>query len=344
MDNGTDSMRKSGEATQATDGHELDLSTTLDTINVDKSSSGSSAATHQEPLEQQSGAAPSPVPPRLEPCLSRGENIRDALLRFLDHPFLQLSGAVVTLGLVASFLMKFFLLVGWHGLCEPKRDCDPRNKIFNILSHILNVCLKYQAVLALPWRITNFLHTTGWACPHRQNEPGHDLYGQVTDDVWFHIPLRQRTWILVFLMGNCVSQYAHQVTRYIYHSYQLQHQLPGIVWTNLFMALALACFYIAGSLIVYHANKIRKTDPQRFGQGPAEIVCEKWHQLWRKEVPPRREPSAVIIDRKDEDETTLVPKVGKRPSDTVSEFDPTRSRRRRQLIELNRSSMRMFAM
>lgn len=333
-----DSLRKSGEEGDSAAALDQELGLLPTTTTPDTNVGSSSFAQQDPPFERGNGVVPSNSPPLLDPCLSTGENMRDALLRFLDKPFLQFLGIVVTISLVASFLMKFFLLVGWHGLCEPRRDCDPRNKIFNILSHVLNICLKYQAVLAFPWRITNLLHTTGWACPHRHNAPGNDLYGQVTDDIWFHIPLRQRTWILVFLLGNCVSQYFHQVTRYIYHSYQLQHQRPGVVWTNLFLSLALACFYIGGFLIVYHGNKIRQTDPQRFGQGPVELVREKWNQLISSPTEPYTDGN---------NETTLVsvaPKVGKRPSDTVSEFDPTRSRSKRQLVELNRSSMRMFAM
>ena len=221
-------------------------------------------------------------------------------------------------------------------LCRPRTDCNPRNDIYNVAIQFLNVFFTYMATVSMPWRCTNFLHTVGWSCPHRENAPGHDLFGKVTDDVWFHVPLRKRIVILVFLLLNCLTQYANQVTRIIYYNYDLQNEFPGNMWTNIFFGLSMICAAIGGSLMGYHTGKIRATDPERFGLGPVELIREMYHKRFHREDSLESGPDA---------ETHGVRPHRRRASEIArSEFDPTRASSRTSVIDVNRSSLRMFAL
>jgi hypothetical protein len=147
----------------------------------------------------------------------------------------------------------------------------------------LNGFFTYMATVSMPWRCSNMLHTLGWACPRRERSPGHDLYGQVTDDVWFSVPLRQRAWILQYLLWNCLTQYANQVTRIIYYNYELQNEYPGNLWTNLFFGLSMLCAATGGTLMAYHTGKVRARDPARFGPGPVQLARDLYKQVvWGK--------------------------------------------------------------
>ena len=197
----------------------------------------------------------------------------------------------------------------------------------------------------MPWRCTNFLHTTGWGCPHRENAPGHDLYGQVTDDVWFHVPLRKRVVILLFLLFNCLTQYANQVTRIIYYNYDLQNEFPGNMWTNIFFALSMICAAIGGSLMGYHTGKARKTDPERFGLGPVELAREMYNKTFHPDkVQPEGEVPAVAVEADIAAQRTGTESHRKRAHEAESDFDPTRAPLRQSVIDVNRSSLRMFAL
>jgi len=271
---------------------------------------------------------------KLDPPLSAGENMRDALLQILDSTFFQYLGIVVLIGVVASGAVFFFFLMGWQTLCRPRTDCNPRNDIYNVAIQFLNVFFTYMATVSMPWRCTNFLHTTGWSCPYRENAPGHDLFGQVTDDVWFHVSLRKRIVILLFLLLNCVSQYANQVTRIVYYNYDLQNEFPGNMWTNIFFGLSMICAAIGGSLMGYHTGKVRATDPERFGLGPVELVRDMYHKIFHREGPSERENDAPGAE----------PHRTRASEAVESEFDPTRAPSRRSVIDVNRSSLRMFAL
>jgi hypothetical protein len=204
---------------------------------------------------------------------------------------------------------------------------------------LLNGFFTYMATVSMPWRCTNLLHTLGWACPRREHSPGHDLYGQVTDDVWFSVPLRQRTWILTFLLWNCLTQYANQVTRIIYYNYELQNEYPGTLWTNLFFGLSMLCAATGGALMAYHTGKVRATDPARFGPGPIRLARDLYQQVVRGKVGDGDE-GGVAEGVLGIDAST----PPRRTSQTSATFDPTRESQRRSLVEVSRSSLRLFAM
>ena len=298
------------------------------------------------PLDAATTSSPPPSPSDLDPPLSSGEKMRDALLRLLDGTFFQYLGLAVLFGVVASGALFFFFLMGWQTLCRPRTDCQPRNDIYNIAIHFLNVFFTYMATVSMPWRCVNFLHTTGWACPFRNNEPGHDLYGQVTDDVWFHVPLRQRLVILIILLLNCLTQYANQATRIIFYNYDLQNEFPGNMWVNIFFGLSMICAVIGGCLMGHYTGKIRATDPERFGLGPIELAQDMWKQ-WRqkKSASETNDDNDAAAASPTENVGSERPHHSRRASEAaLPEFDPTRAPQRHSVIDVNRSSMRMFAM
>ena len=298
-------------------------------------------AQQTEAMTDEAANGHSGTTPVLDPPLTTGEKMRDALLRMLDSPFFQYLGICVLIGVVGSGALFFFFLMGWQTLCRPRTDCQPRNDIYNISIQILNGFFTYMAVVSMPWRCTNFLHTTGWSCPRRENAPGHDLYGQATDDVWFHVPLRKRIWVLVFLLLNCLTQFANQATRIKFYSFELQNEYPGSLWVNVFFVAAFLTAGIGGALMGHYEGKVRATDPERFGPGPIELVRVMWHKFRNKET---AESEEVVTPTTDGEDTGAPRQPMRRVSETSAEFDPTRSPSRRSVVHVNRSSMRMFAM
>jgi hypothetical protein len=212
----------------------------------------------------------------LNPPQSCGENLRDVLLRMLDHPVFQVTGIIVLVLVVIDGAFFFFLLVGWHNLCDtPSRtDCEPRNRYYNISVQILVGLFTYMALDTITWRTTNFLHTMGWSCPYRRNAVGHDLYGQPTKEMWFHIPLQRRKGILMVLLLNCWTQFANQWSRIQFSTYQQQSTMPGVVWINLFFVLSMVCGFIGAAWYLYEEYRLtlRNPTPGTFEPGVIDYI------------------------------------------------------------------------
>jgi Protein of unknown function (DUF2985) len=208
----------------------------------------------------------------LDPPLSKVERYRDAILRALDLPIFQSIGIAVLLGVIIDGALFFFLLVGWHTLCTPRTDCEPRNRIYNISIQVLNGFFTYMAIVTLPWRVSNFLHLTQCSCPPRSNAIGCNLYGQLDSDLWFHIPVRRRLYITIILLLNCFFQFVNHATRFVKITYDEQDKAPGNIWTNVFFAAAFLSAGIGGVWIAVEAAALRKAQPGKFGHGPVDTV------------------------------------------------------------------------
>ena len=212
---------------------------------------------------------------KLSPPQSKGEKYRDILLAALDAPFFQIIGIINLMIIIIDGAFFFFLLCGWQRLCfEPKRtDCSPRNELYNITIQILNVCFTYMAIVSMPWRCTNIIHLSGGACPRREYGDGLDLYGQRSNDIWFHIPRKTRVVIMVQLLFNCLFQFCNQASRIIYYSYELQNKMPGQFWTNIFFVLSMLTAFTGGVHLALEESKLRKKTPNHdFGLGPIDII------------------------------------------------------------------------
>lgn len=216
---------------------------------------------------------------RLDPPVSRGEQWRDHALRCLDLPIMQKLGIVVLILVIADGALFFFLLMGWHRLCRPRRDCDPRNELYNLSIHILNVLLSYTAILSLPWRLANFFHLTHLSCfyPIRSSQPGRNLYGLPDPELWFHIPSAKRLGITIVLLLNCTFQFINHGTRIYFYNFDRQGHYPGNIWTSVFFAAAFACAGVGGTWMAIEAARMRKRHPGKFGPGPIGTLHELWN-------------------------------------------------------------------
>ena len=272
----------------------------------------------------------------VDPPLTCVEHFRDDILRLLDTQFFQVVGILVLIGVIIDGAVFFFFLMGWQNLCRPRTDCNPRNDIYNISVQILNGFFTYTGIVSLPWRCTNFLHVSGWHCPRRQNKPGYDLYGLPTMDIWFHLSRKQRIYILIPLILNCVFQFINQSMRIIYWNYELQDELPGVIFVNVFFASSFLSGFVGGSLLVYFSHLKRQEHPGKFGPGLKELVQEFWGKhVRRKEATDDEDGEGG--DKEEEEQPQPLPARFDHP-------DPTRADNKWEATKLDRAEMRLWAL
>jgi hypothetical protein len=209
---------------------------------------------------------------------SKTEKFRDNMLRRLDGVFFQRVGLVVLFLVIADGSFFFFLLMGWQAMCDyPHRtNCEPRNWWYNFSVQFLTALFTYMVTVSMPWRCANFIHTTGWSHPHRPNKPGLDLYGMPSKDIWFHVPLGRRAGIEVMLLLNCLTQYLNQICRGIFHDYELQDEVPGVFWVNIFFASSFLFALIGVIWQIVEERKLRRQFPGKFQPGPIEWINQHW--------------------------------------------------------------------
>jgi Protein of unknown function (DUF2985) len=268
----------------------------------------------------------------LDPKMSLAETWRDHLLRLLDGRLFQAIGLTVLLLIVADGAFFFFLLMGWHGMCTPRTDCEPRNYWYNVAVQFLTALFTYTALVSMPWRCTNALHIFGCSCPYRQNSVGSDLYGFPSNDIWFHIPLSKRCGILSFLLLNCLTQFANQYTRLVYSTFDAQNTTPGNIWTGVFFLCSMLCAAIGGAWLVYEESKLRKSSPPgKFPPGLLQVIGEYFRRCRKgKEEPLESNQGDVAV----EESEGPVPDV----------FDPTRHPSLHDITPASRGAMRLFGM
>ena len=280
----------------------------------------------------------------LDPPISSGENFRDALLRLLDGELFQLIGLIVLFLVVLDGAFFFFLLVGWQGMCTPRTDCDPRNYWYNFAVQALNVLFTWTAIVSMPWRCTNAIHIAGWHWPRRKHEIGCDLYGLQSKDIWFHIPLRRRGGIILFLLLNCLTQFANQITRILYASFDEQNTWPGNLWTNVFFVASMACAAAGGGWLIYEETKLRKANPPgKFVPGLLEVIgpyvrCKKEGVCKKKTEELIAEEEEIVVEAEEPTPEPL--------PDPTDHADPTRHHFHylHDITPASRASMRLFGM
>jgi hypothetical protein len=286
------------------------------------------------------------IDPVITPPPGSGENIRDWILRTLDRPFFQYLGLLVLFTIIWTGALFFFFLMGWQSVCRPRTDCEPRNWWYNWAIQALNVCFTYTSIISMPWRATNAIHTFGWACPHRRNEPGYDLYGLPSKDIWFHVPLFRRGGILITLILNCVFQFINQGTRIIYYNYELQDSSPGNIWTNVFFVASFACAGIGGGWLLFESGRVRKTHPPgTFAPGPLDAAKIQYAAYKARRAEAKKKDDDKAVDEEQVAEEQEGVDVTEDETDPSMHYpDPTREGKRRSVVEVNRSSMRLFGM
>ena len=109
------------------------------------------------------------------------ETARDKLLEFLATPLLSYWTLIYVwhaCAVVLTGAVFFFMLVGWHGLCDPPTGCEPRNTIYNVTVQLLTALFTFAVLLTWTWRAAN-VHQL--LCSKRGCEPGFDFYGRPTE-------------------------------------------------------------------------------------------------------------------------------------------------------------------
>lgn len=209
------------------------------------------------------------------------EKLRDSMLRWLDGAFFQSVGLVVLFFVITDGAFFFFLLLGWQGMCDyPLRtNCEPRNWWYNFAVQFLTALFTYMVTISMPWRCANFVHTIGWSHryrPYRPNKPGLDLYGMPSKDIWFHVPLVRRAGIEVMLLLNCFTQYANQICRGIFRTYEKQNEFPGVFWVNIFFGSSFLFAAIGAVWQIAEERNLRRQFPGKFQPGPVEWINKHW--------------------------------------------------------------------
>lgn len=225
--------------------------------------------TTSEPCDEPSN----PINKAIHPPPSKIELLRDRCLEILGGEAHNWIALIVLILVVIDGAFFFFLLIGAHNMCDtPSRtDCDPRNWWYNFSIQFLNVLFTYLAIVSLPWKLAHAAHLLP-ATRSRSCNVGLDLYGQPSNEIWYHICPKRRRWMVGFLLVNSLTQYANQVTRIVYYNYNLQNTYPGVLWTNLFFVLSFACAGVAGLFQLREETLLRKQRPQEFPPGPVEIA------------------------------------------------------------------------
>lgn len=177
-------------------------------------------------------------------------------------------------------------------------------------------------------------NSSGGACPRRTYEDGKDLYGQPTNDIWFHIPRKARILIMVQLLFNCLFQFCNQATRIIYHTYELQNEMPGQFWTNIFFVLSMLTAFTGGFHVAYEESKLRKNNPHHeFGPGPIDIIKE-YIKNYKKQNAVQQGNAQNSVD-----DTDISSSLGR---STFAESLTWESSR--HVLNFDRNAMKLFAM
>mmetsp|Transcript_28100 Transcript_28100/g.77282 ORF Transcript_28100/g.77282 Transcript_28100/m.77282 type:complete len:288 (-) Transcript_28100:1658-2521(-) len=215
----------------------------------------------------------------LDPPLTESEKRRDWLLDFFDNnPYIVGMNYFVLFIVVASGAVWFFMITGWHTLCEPKTNCQPRNQVYNVAIHILTGCFSWMVSIVYPWRCAHLLHTIGFSKPFRSNKVGLDLNGQDTDNVFYHLSKCKKLHVLVVLHLNTLFQYANQICRANYPTNAAANTPKGNIFTSAFFGLSFIMAGLGGCLYWKYTSEVRELDKERFGLGPLDTARVTWEQ------------------------------------------------------------------
>ena len=232
--------------------------------------------------------------PEVIPPLTCTERGREVLFTILDHPIFLVVGIFLLFVVVVAGLFYFFLLMGWHGLCSPVKDCEPRNWWASASIHLLCGIFTYISIVSMPWRVSNFLHSSRLSCPFRSNDTGRDLKGLPSDDIWFHIPAKKRTHITLVLLFNCIFQFVQQAMRFVYSSWKASNAMPGSLAINLPFIASIVLGALGAVMTGMAENKLRKEFPGKFTPGIMEILKAKLKGDEPEEVDTEATPTPTV--------------------------------------------------
>ena len=92
----------------------------------------------------------------------------------------------------------------------------------------------------------------------------------------FHIPPQKRKPIVFLLCGNAFCQYATQLCRFYWSSFDDSQTVVGAIFINVTFVGGILCGIVSGSLQGNAEGGVRKAHPGEFPPTPMEIAIEAW--------------------------------------------------------------------
>jgi len=161
--------------------------------------------------------------------------------------------------------------------------CTPAQRWFNICVKYFSFYFGIVNALPLPWTISIFANNY---FPRRQarGKVGVDFYGKRTESLWFHLPCSTRQRIATTNLIALLVQIPDCICHGIFWSYLSLQVWPGILLTNIWLALQLSCQAYAGCLQGKAEAQVRREQPGRFAPTMGEFLTETYRR-WKATVP-----------------------------------------------------------
>ena len=210
--------------------------------------------------------------------LTRAEKFRDNLVAAIEHPYFLYPAAVICMTLLTIFgLWLLCLLFGWHTLCSPVRDCEPRNFWVNACLQIITWVFTFKAVCSLPWRVADYFHARGWT--RRNHELGRNWHGNFdAGNAWYHVDQTTRRRLVALMLAECFFQFLNQGTRVIFMGYASSTTFPGIIWTNCFIFGAMVGGMTSTVGYFRATEKVKRQQPEQFGAAVVDRLKDSYRK------------------------------------------------------------------
>ena len=186
-----------------------------------------------------------------------------------------MSIALWLLGFASFGIIFLMALFGWNTWSE-----DHKNDMSNLAFQGLTGLFSYIFIFTLPWRVGNLVHLLS---SHRSSAAGLDLYGRPTNGIWFHIPEKQRLRVVWMLVGNAGFQYATQITRIVWPTYDESQTLAGAISINITFGLSALLGIGSGIYQGVCEGGVRKANPGVFPPTPLEFAIAAWREAREEE-------------------------------------------------------------
>jgi hypothetical protein len=143
----------------------------------------------------------------------------------------------------------------------------------------------------------------------------------------FHIPPPKRRWVVALLCGNAFFQYATQLCRFAWPSYNDSQTMPGVLWINLTFVCSILCGISSGIMQGAAEGEVRKAEPGRFPPTPIEFALEAWKKE-REEARAKQQPptTAERVARRLSTAGAAMAAAAALPTDRLSVVLPTKRR------------------
>ena len=212
------------------------------------------------------------------------EHKRDQLLAFLaSHPiffYLTILWVICVVSWILFLLVLFPLKFGifsWTALGMT----EEQTKLWWVrVNTVLCSLFTWQNGLTFPWRLSCAIHLL--PCNRRKNDPGLDLYGRPTEAMFFHLPRGHRAGIIALLNGAVILQFAQQIFRGFYNTYELSEEgLPGVPLIMSSFVGSIICAIAGGIYQFVVLYKLHGAEPERFPPSAVITAIQHFVHQWR---------------------------------------------------------------